>query len=203
MTDADDSSVDELIELARALLANPAVGAALSHVGVHGDTTEAEDVEIEKAIDAHIAQKHWGVRDRALLYLALVLSRWVAGEAIPSVDGPEARAFLDDRYFTRAGDQHGIWCKKPTVEEVRWIARDLMKNPVVWNECVRAERDRIDAHISRTAIRPFTVALREKKYGLLNRTILALGVVRELATGELKSLDSPEADARIRASNFI
>jgi hypothetical protein len=199
----DPTSVDELIELARALLENPAVGAALRRVGMHGDTTEVEDAEIEKGIDAHIAQKQWGVRDRALLYLALVLGRWVASGVIPSADGPEARAFLEDRYFTRPGDQHGIFGKKPTVEEVRWIARDLMKNPIVWNECVRAGRDRIDDHIWGTVILPLEGELREKKYGLLNRTTLALGVVRKLAMGDLKSLDSSEADTFIRSDNFI
>ncbi|QGM97483.1 hypothetical protein [Methylocystis parvus] len=199
----DPTSVDELIEFAHALLENPAVGAALQRVGVHGDTTEAEDAEIEKAIDAHIAQKQWGVRDRALLYLALVLGRWVAGGAIPSVDGPEARAFLEDRYFTRPGDQHGIFGKKPTVEEVRWIARDLMKNPVVWNECVRAGVDRIDDRIWETVILPLTGDLRKKKYGLLNRGTHALAVVRSLARGELTSLDSPEAEALIRLHNRI
>ena len=214
----DPTTIDELLELAAALLADEAAGRALLRVGVHGDFTPEEKAAVEKVLVDHVSRKGWRgsipnaavseefarlvplpprdcTRDPLLLNLSVTLARWIAGGTIPDIETPQARAFLEDRFFTRSADRGGLLTKKATATEVLWLARALKANPTYWSIVEKAgEFGEIDDDVSLSIMQPIEHAI-IVKYGLIDRTVFvgAHSVLRKIAAGNIDSLDAPAA----------
>lgn len=193
------TSIDDLIDLACVLLNAEQIGASLRRVGVHGDFTEEEEAAIDRAIADHAAAKGWGPRDDLLLPLSVALARWVAEGRLPSVDGAQARAFLEDRYFGRTVNLDGLLTKQPSVEEVIWVAREVMNDPLYWDGLVRAGNGSVDRNTVRRGYEFYTKA--QLKYGLVNRSIIgkAIGVLRAIVLGKIPDIAGPEAEAYVES----
>ncbi|MGJ5199016.1 hypothetical protein [Bradyrhizobium sp. HKCCYLRH1030] len=118
-----------------------------------------------------------------------------------------ARAFLEDRFFQRAGDRSGILTRKARAEEVMWMARDLMANSAYWGiikEVIKkGEFAGVDDDLLRDVVTPLEDAI-TVKYGLINRGYLgAHSLLRAIAMGKIDSLDSPEAWQSVRARKMF
>jgi len=216
----DPTTVDELLELVAALLADEAARGALSRAVIHGDFTSQEKAAVEKVLAEHASRKGWRgstptffqedvaklvplpprdtTRDPLSLALSVPLARWIAAGEIPDIEAPEARAFLEDRLCDRPGDRSGFLTKKATATEVMWVARDLMANPIYWGEIQKAGLGDIDEKVWHGSMRPIEIAL-NFKYGLFNRGVVnGSAILRQIAVGKIDSLDSPAAWEFIR-----
>lgn len=227
----EPTSVDELLELTAFLQADEAARRVFERAGMHGDFTTEEVNAIELALADFVARRSWrarglkvtrfvhdfcgkvpfppldATRDPMLLNLAVTLARWIGAGAISGVDDPAARAFLEDRFFQRAGDRSGILTKKARAEEVMWMARDLMANSAYWGiikEVIKkGEFAAVDDDLLRDVVTPLEDAI-TVKYGLINRGYLgAHSLLRAIAMGKIESLDSPEAWQSIRARKMF
>ncbi|MET3845249.1 hypothetical protein [Bradyrhizobium sp. OAE829] len=227
----EPTSIDELLELTAFLRADEAARQAFERVGVHGDFTPEEVNVIARMLADFVARRNWrasdrkpttfahdfcgavpfppldSTRDPLLLNLAVTLARWIGDGAISGVDDSEARAFLEDRFFQRAGDRSGILTTKATADEVMWMARGLMANSAYWDvvkEVVkRGEFAGIDDDLLRDVVTPLEDAI-TAKYGLINRGHLGVhSLLRAIAMGKIDSLESPEAWESIRARKMF
>ena len=82
----EETPIEDLQQLARALLEDPKTGPVIRRSGVHGDFTQEEELAIKALIETHGKTQGWGVRDPVLLPLSVTLARQVADGVIESTD---------------------------------------------------------------------------------------------------------------------
>lgn len=200
----EETSLEELQQLSAALLENPTTSSILRKAGIHGDFSTEEEASVDKEIDAFAEQRGWGQRDPPLLPLSTTLARWVSDGKFTTTKTQEARNFLEDRYFKRAGDHHRYLSKKPYPSEVLLVARALKVNPVFWAAIEKAgEHEGIDRDYWNQTLRPIEIRV-ALKYGLQNRCVLnAADVLREIAAGKIPGLDHPDAENLFPETKYL
>jgi len=202
----EDTSVEELQLLAASLLQSPDAGMLIQEAGMHGDFSAAKEQVIQRQIEEYTKAQGWGPRDPLLLALSITLGRWVAEGKISATDGPDARAFLEDRHFHRIGPSSGLRSRKPFPSEVVLVANDLREVPEFWAAFVQAGEDGdIDEAHWREVLRPIYERVCFK-YGLQNRGMLlgfVKSILRQLAIGNVPDLDHPKAIAFISRNKIF
>ena len=220
------TSVDELQALAAYLWNQPELRIIFERAGFRGDWSESEQTQIDDAIEAYArnvlgsgyfrslkdpavvrnkpASYVEGLRDPLLLPLAAVVCRFIAGGKLPSPESGEARAFIEDRHFSRHHLYSGLIPKKATVDDNLMVIRDLMDNPVFWKPIKKAGlHGQIDETLWKKTMRPIADKIRTK-YGMTNRSIIYdVPLLRKIAGGEIEDLDDPAARKYLGQKAFI
>lgn len=219
------SSVEEVQALAEHLWNHPELQSIFMRAGFRGDWSDEDQERIDEVIEAYARDvlksgyfrslkdpasvrgksKEYlkDLRDPLLLSLAAVVCRFVAGGRLPSPEGEEAHAFIEDRFFSRVSLYSGLRTKKPTVEDVLTVARDLRDDPVFWGAVVEAGDGDIDEMLWKGTLMPTNDRI-EMKYGLINRGIIAATpILRRLAAGEIPNLDDIAAREFVARSSFV
>lgn len=210
------TSVEELQALAIYLWEQPELRSIFKHAGFRGEWSEAEQSQIDRAIEIY-ARDVLGsgffpsledpavvkakseeylkdLRDPLLLPLAAVVCRFVAGGKLPSPASEEARAFIEDRHFSRIYLYSGLRTKHASVEENLMVIRDLRDNPAFWEPIKKAGlHGQIDERLWKKTMSPIADQV-TVKYGLINRhSIHCVPLLRQIAGGNIKNLDDLEA----------
>lgn len=196
----EKTSVDDLIAIAAALLADPEMRPILDRVGVHGDLTEDEWAAIEKSIAKFSKAQRWGYRDSWMLdSVATALARKVAAGEIADVNGEAAKEFVVDRKFDRPTDRDGLRSNNVFASEVILFAKALLNNPITREICFKAHSGAYVIEDETQKLRTFEW-LFKRKYGLFGRfgLVAAYGVIHAVFRGELESLDQPDIEAKAR-----
>lgn len=197
------TSVEELYGLAAYLWSQPSLRAIFEGAGFRGDWADEDQDRIDAAIQTYAEAHFEGLRDPLLLPLAAVVCRFVAGGRLPAVDSVEARAFIEDRHFSRWRLRSGLRSKKATVDEALMVIRDLRDHPVYWEAIKKYAETDIDETLSKNVLRPLYGRV-IAKYGLRNRSpILDIPILRDLATGKISDPDDPKARSSIARSSLI
>ena len=200
----EETPIEDLQQLARALLEDPKTGPVIRRSGVHGDFTQEEELAIKALIETHGKTQGWGVRDPVLLPLSVTLARQVADGVIESTDCIKAYEYLEDRYLKRAGDRHGFRSKKPFPSEILLVAKDLMADQKFWRAMQEVGVSKnFDDDYWHKVLRP----IQDKiilKYGLQNRgPISAISLLRRVAVGQIRDLDDPDALAFVSRNKMF
>ena len=86
-----------LLDIARELFANDTIREIVTRVGVHGDLTEREEEEIDKAVIDGVERRQWRDPDPANLYIPIALARQFSEGNIDPADAKAALEFITDR----------------------------------------------------------------------------------------------------------
>ena len=114
-----------LLEIARELLADARIRAIIARVGLHGDLTEAEEEELDKAVIEGAERRRWQDPHPANLYIPIALARQFSEAAIDPDDTGSALAFIADRRCDDVVIGDPSTCKPNRLSELLPIMRAL------------------------------------------------------------------------------
>lgn len=199
------TSIQELSELADALVSDTELAPVFRRVGVHGDLSLDERRQIDNFITGFAASRQWARRDDWLLSVAIVLARRIAAGIIEGAYGNEAQEFLREHFFVRENEGGGTLPKFDgyrrviSHEEIVNIAGELLNRPGFVDIARRNTMSGLIHEEYGKVVGPMRFDL-EIKYGVLHtylRAIAAEDLALGVACGEFPSVTSKEASEYI------
>lgn len=203
------TTVDDLLAIARSLLADKTLRPIFERIGVHGEMSEDEEKAVSELIENFSKEAGWKTRDPRLLPLAITTARWAAAGKF-ALDSDEAREFVQDRHFVRPSSKDVVKKKIPAIEETLMLARDRAMNDEVMRLLRKGYENRKGPYEMWDNSDEETEWINDQRFrsirklGLVNRDNMAgdSAVIVGLVKGELNSVDDPKVKEILRRKNI-